>query len=107
MTTPRPTSTRLCTSRASSRYVKYSLIETPMFAAAAMLIVAAVVATLALAQQLIPDAKLTSFEFDPVFPDGRVDLAQQRSGEVNHCHAPVVGGGNFLIASWIGEQVAS
>jgi hypothetical protein len=29
---------------------------------------------LALARQLIPDAKLTSFEFDPVFPDGHVDL---------------------------------
>ncbi len=29
---------------------------------------------LALAQQLLPDAKLTSFEFDPVFPDGHVDL---------------------------------
>jgi serine/threonine-protein kinase len=29
---------------------------------------------LALARQLIPDAKLTSFEFDPVFSDGHVDL---------------------------------
>jgi serine/threonine protein kinase len=29
---------------------------------------------LALAQQLMPDAKLTSFEFDPVFADGHVDL---------------------------------
>jgi len=28
----------------------------------------------ALAQQLIPDAKLTNFEFDPVYPDGHVDL---------------------------------
>jgi len=31
-----------------------------------------------LAQQLIPDAKLTTFEFDPVFSDGNVDLT--RSG---------------------------
>jgi serine/threonine protein kinase len=29
---------------------------------------------LALARQLAPDARLTSFEFDPVFADGRVDL---------------------------------
>ena len=28
----------------------------------------------ALAKTLVPDAELTSFEFDPVFPDGRVDL---------------------------------
>jgi serine/threonine-protein kinase len=28
----------------------------------------------ALAKQLAPDAHLTSFEFDPVFPDGHVDL---------------------------------
>jgi len=27
-----------------------------------------------LARELLPDAQLTSFEFDPVFPDGRVDL---------------------------------
>ena len=27
-----------------------------------------------LARTLIPDAELTSFEFDPVYPDGRVDL---------------------------------
>ena len=27
-----------------------------------------------LARQLLPDAKLTSFEFDPVWPDGHVDL---------------------------------
>ena len=29
---------------------------------------------IALAQQLVPDAQLTSFEFDPAFPDGHVDL---------------------------------
>lgn len=28
----------------------------------------------ALAQRLLPDAKLTTFEFDPVYPDGHVDL---------------------------------
>ena len=28
----------------------------------------------AIAQQLLPDAKLTSFEFDPVWPDGHMDL---------------------------------
>ena len=28
-----------------------------------------------LARELLPDAQLTSFEFDPVFPDGHVDLA--------------------------------
>jgi hypothetical protein len=27
-----------------------------------------------LARELLPDAQLTSFEFDPVFPDGHVDL---------------------------------
>jgi hypothetical protein len=27
-----------------------------------------------LARELLPDARLTSFEFDPVFPDGHVDL---------------------------------
>ncbi|HET9627229.1 MAG TPA: hypothetical protein VFP84_37975, partial [Kofleriaceae bacterium] len=27
-----------------------------------------------LARALLPDARLTSFEFDPVFPDGRTDL---------------------------------
>jgi hypothetical protein len=27
-----------------------------------------------LARELVPDAALTSFEFDPVFPDGHVDL---------------------------------
>jgi hypothetical protein len=39
---------------------------------------------LALAQQLIPDARLTSFEFDPVFPDGHVDLTMDgRDREYN------------------------
>jgi serine/threonine protein kinase len=39
---------------------------------------------LALAQQLLPDAKLTSFEFDPVFPDGHVDLTMDgRDREYN------------------------
>jgi serine/threonine-protein kinase len=38
----------------------------------------------ALAQQLIPDAKLTNFEFDPVFPDGHVDLTMEgRDREYN------------------------
>ena len=38
----------------------------------------------ALAQQLIPDAKLTNFEFDPAFPDGRVDLTMDgRDREYN------------------------
>jgi serine/threonine protein kinase len=38
----------------------------------------------ALAQQLIPDAKLTNFEFDPVFPDGHVDLTMDgRDREYN------------------------
>jgi hypothetical protein len=32
---------------------------------------------LALAQKLAPDAQLTQFEFDPVFPDGRVDLTME------------------------------
>jgi hypothetical protein len=32
---------------------------------------------LALARRLYPDARLTSFEFDPVFPDGRVDLTME------------------------------
>ena len=35
----------------------------------------------ALAQQLVPDARLTAFEFDPVFPDGHVDLTMGRSHE--------------------------
>jgi len=30
----------------------------------------------ALAQRLVADARLTSFEFDPVYPDGRVDLTK-------------------------------
>jgi serine/threonine protein kinase len=39
---------------------------------------------LALAQQLSPDAKLTNFEFDPVFPDGHVDLTMEgRDREYN------------------------
>ncbi|NVB82699.1 MAG: protein kinase [Kofleriaceae bacterium] len=39
---------------------------------------------LALAQQLAPDARLTNFEFDPVFPDGRVDLTMEgRDREYN------------------------
>jgi hypothetical protein len=38
----------------------------------------------ALAQQLIADAKLTNFEFDPVFPDGHVDLTMDgRDREYN------------------------
>jgi hypothetical protein len=38
----------------------------------------------ALAQQLLPDAKLTSFEFDPVYPDGHVDLTKEgRDREYN------------------------
>jgi serine/threonine protein kinase len=38
----------------------------------------------ALAQQLIVDAKLTNFEFDPVFPDGHVDLTMDgRDREYN------------------------
>jgi hypothetical protein len=38
----------------------------------------------ALAQQLLPDAKLTNFEFDPVFPDGHVDLTMEgRDREYN------------------------
>jgi len=39
---------------------------------------------LALAQKLAPDAQLTQFEFDPVFPDGRVDLTMDgRDREYN------------------------
>jgi hypothetical protein len=39
---------------------------------------------LALAQQLAADAKLTNFEFDPVFPDGHVDLTMDgRDREYN------------------------
>ena len=30
-----------------------------------------------LARELLPDAQLTSFEFDPVFPDGHVDLTME------------------------------
>ena len=36
--------------------------------------IAHVAAATALAQKLIPDARLVSFEFDPVYPDGHVDL---------------------------------
>ena len=39
---------------------------------------------LALAQKLAPDAQLTEFEFDPVYPDGRVDLTMNgRDREYN------------------------
>jgi serine/threonine protein kinase len=31
----------------------------------------------AIARQLLPDARLTEFEFDPVWPDGHVDLTKQ------------------------------
>ena len=39
--------------------------------------VAYVPRALKLARELLPDAQLTSFEFDPVFPDGHVDLTME------------------------------
>jgi len=42
----------------------------------------------ALAQQLVPDAKLTNFEFDPVFPDGHVDLTMDRRDREYNFRSP-------------------